>query len=151
MDKISIVDFGKSKPLLLKEGLGVVSVIKVFNKKELKSRRKYLRNNMTPAETILWSRLKNRQLGGLKFRRQESIKTYIVDFYCPMKKLAIELDGDVHGYKDRINSDLKRQKEIEELGIKIIRFTNNDVKDNLYGVLQEILIMAGIMDEQPPL
>ena len=101
---------------------------------------------MTAAEIILWSRLKNRQLGGLKFRRQESIKKYIVDFYCPMKKLAIELDGDVHGFKDRIVSDSKRQKEIEELGIRVLRFTNKDVKANLYTVLQRILNVAGIMD-----
>lgn len=99
---------------------------------------------MTKAEIVLWSRLKNSQLGGLKFRRQASIANYIVDFYCPLKKLAIELDGDVHGYASRIDSDLKRQADIESLGIKVLRFTNADIMQSIDGVLQKILGVAGV-------
>ncbi|MCL4509956.1 MAG: endonuclease domain-containing protein [Bacteroidetes bacterium] len=123
----------------------------IFNRKNLKHRRKFLRNNMTSAEILLWSRLKNSQLGGLKFRRQESINEYIVDFYCPARKLTIEIDGDVHGYDSRISADLKRQKEIEEIGIKVIRYTNSDVKENLDGVLQNILQEAISDSNEPPL
>ena len=116
----------------------------VFNKTELKAKRSYLRRNMTKAEIVLWSRLKNSQLGGLKFRRQASIANYIVDFYCPSKKLVIEVDGDVHRYRSRIESDFKRQGDIESLGIRVLRFTNREVKQSISGVLQNILSVAGV-------
>lgn len=106
---------------------------------------------MTPSEVILCSHLKNSQLGDLKFRRQESIASYVVDFYCPAKKLAVEIDGDVHGFDPRIRKDLKRQNEIEGLGIKVIRFTNSDVKEDLEAVLNAILRGAGEDVEEPPL
>ena len=121
---------------------------KIFNRKEVKARRRYLSNNMTTAEIILWSKLKNGQLGGLKFRRQASIKSYIVDFYCPSKRLAVELDGDVHGYAARIASDRRRQEEIQKLGVRVLRFANSEVKENLEGVLMEILRVAN--DDQCP-
>ncbi len=116
----------------------------IFNKIELKSRRSYLRKNMTKAEIVLWSRLKNSQLGGLKFRRQASIANYIVDFYCPSRKLAVELDGDVHGHPSRVDSDLKRQADIESLGVAVVRFTNSEVMQNTESVLQKILDEAGV-------
>ncbi len=94
---------------------------------------------MTKAEIVLWSKLKGKQLNGLKFRRQCSINNYIVDFYCPELKLAIEIDGDVHAYNSRIVYDKKRQKEIEALGIKVLRYTNNDVIQNIEGVLYDII------------
>lgn len=106
---------------------------------------------MTSAEVILWSRLKNSQLGGMKFRRQESVNQYIIDFYCPSRKLAVEVDGDVHGYGTRIFSDMKRQKEIERLGIKVLRYTNTDVKENLDHVLQDISQEAAEALSEPPL
>ena len=106
---------------------------------------------MTPTEILSWSRLKNSQLGGLKFRRQESINDYVVDFYCPSKKLAFEVDGDVHGYDSRISADRKRQKEIEDLGIRVIRYTDTDVRENLDAVLQNILQEVGGASTEPPL
>jgi len=111
----------------------------IFNKKEFVKKRQYLRKNMTKAEIILWSKLKGKQLNGLKFRRQYGIKNYIVDFYCPELRLAIEIDGGVHCYDSRITYDEQRQKEIEELGIKVLRYTNNDVVKNLEGVLNDIV------------
>ncbi len=95
---------------------------------------------MTKAEIALWSKLKGKQLNGLKFRRQCSINNYIVDFYCPELKLAIEIDGDVHYYDSRVAYDKKRQSEIEALGIRVLRYTNIDVARNLDGVLNDIVI-----------
>jgi len=94
---------------------------------------------MTKAEIVLWSKLKGKQLNSLKFRRQCSINNYIVDFYCPELKLAIEIDGDVHAYNSRIIYDKQRQKEIEALGIKVLRYTNTDVVKNIEGVLYDIV------------
>lgn len=106
-------------------------IYNLFNKKE---QRKGLRNNATPQEIIMWSRLKGNQLGH-KFRRQHGIGKYIVDFYCPEKKLIIELDGSQHidsGY------DKMRSEYLESLGCKIIRFWDNEVNTNIDGVLMKI-------------
>ena len=111
---------------------------KLFNRKEAKKKRKYLRNNMTKAEIFLWSKLKRKQLSGYKFRRQYSINNYVVDFFCPEIKLAIELDGAVHGYESNIRKDKKRQNEIEALGIKVLRFSNCDIFENMDEVLNNI-------------
>ncbi len=111
----------------------------VFNKKKYVKKRRYLRRNMTKAEVFLWSKLKGKQLNGLKFRRQYGINNYVVDFYCPELELAIEIDGDVHYYDSRTVFDEKRQKDIEALGIKVLRYTNNDVIKNIEGVLSDII------------
>jgi very-short-patch-repair endonuclease len=113
-------------------------IMKTFNRRSLKDKRKNLRNNSTQAETFLWGYLKNSQFEGRKFRRQTSIKNYIVDFYCPQEKLVIELDGDFHFDEKAIKDDEKRTKEIEADGIKVIRFENQEVLLNLDKVLKEI-------------
>lgn len=112
--------------------------MRTFNKKNLKDKRKSLRNNPTQAEAFLWGYLKNSQLEGRKFRRQSSIKNYIVDFYCAEEKLVIELDGDFHFDEKAMKEDKKRTKKIEEEGIKVIRFENQEVLLNLDKVLIEI-------------
>ncbi len=100
--------------------------------------RKKLRKSATVHEIILWSRLRRNQLG-CKFRRQHSIGKYIVDFYCPEKKLIIEIDGGQHDEKNiRIYDDV-RTKYIESLGFKILRFWNNEINNNLVGVVDEII------------
>ena len=109
------------------------------NKKELKGLRQNLRNNMPPAEKILWSKLKGKQLDRYKFRRQHSIDEFILDFYCPQAGLAIEIDGDSHYEADKPRYDAERSRKIESHGIKIIRFTNNEVYDSLDGVVDQIL------------
>jgi very-short-patch-repair endonuclease len=111
----------------------------IFNKKEYEKKRRYLRKNMTKAEIFLWSKLKGKQLNGLKFRRQCGINNYVVDFYCPELKLAIEIDGGVHYYDSRAIFDKQRQRDIEDLGIKVLRYTNNDVIKNIEGVLNNII------------
>ena len=96
-----------------------------------------LRHSMTPPEAKLWSRLRNRQLGGFKFRRQYPIGDYVVDFCCPESGLTIELDGDSHAMQQEY--DKKRTEGIAAQGYREMRFPNRDVVQNLDGVLQMIL------------
>jgi len=110
----------------------------VFNKSSVKGRRKQLRRTMPEAEVILWSQLKNGQISRIKFRRQYSVGKYVIDFYCAKKKLAIEIDGDSHYVFNARERDEERQKWIEQFGIRFLRFTNDDVRKNLYGVLDAI-------------
>lgn len=112
--------------------------MKLFNKTILKEKRQALRNNATLSEKILWSKLKKGNPFNLKFRRQYSIGNYIVDFYCPELKLAIEIDGDSHFQEGADKKDFTRTNFLEREGINLIRFTNNDVKKNLQQVLEEI-------------
>ncbi len=111
---------------------------RIFNRKRLKSFRKELRNNLTPAEAILWSALKNKQLEGRKFRRQHSIGKYVTDFYCPSEKLAVELDGAGHFTLAGSEYDEKRDDFIRGLGIKILRYENEEIYHHFEGVLEDI-------------
>jgi very-short-patch-repair endonuclease len=97
-------------------------------------RRKDLRKNMTEAETILWSQLKGHQFG-VKFRRQYGIGFYILDFYCPELKLAIEVDGNIHQTPEQASIDIERQECLEKIGLKFLRFTNTQIKSELNKVL----------------
>jgi len=97
-----------------------------------------LRKESTPAEQFLWKRLRNRKLNGAKFRRQHPMKQFILDFYCADKKLAIELDGNVHNSSEAKEYDENRSYELEALDIKIIRFTNDQVFFELEYVLDQI-------------
>jgi len=112
--------------------------MKIFNRKNLKPKRKKLRNNLTFAEVLLWKELKHRKLDGKKFRRQESVGSYIVDFYCPDEKLVIELDGETHFTDEGIIYDVKRTKYLKSIGLRVLRFENNEVLGNIIGVLGEI-------------
>ena len=105
--------------------------------KYLHNTRKDLRNNITPEEQILWFKLKGKALG-FKFRRRHSIGNFITDFYCFEKRLAIELDGSQH--LDNIEHDQERTNYLKNLGIKMLRFWNGDIKNNLDGVLMLSLI-----------
>jgi very-short-patch-repair endonuclease len=128
-----------SSPLMkggIKRGVGMPSA---FNKLQSKAKRKYLRKNLTESEKLLWKKLRNRQLNGLRFRRQYGVLNYVVDFYCPEYKLALEIIGDVHGYSARKRFDLGRAKDLQALGIKILSFTNLQVQDEIDGVLDHIL------------
>jgi len=109
----------------------------VHNLSIQKRRRKYLRNNSTKAEEFFWQYIKDSQLG-YKFRRQHSIKNYIVDFYCPKLKLIVELDGEVHDYILQSNKDYLREEKLKKLGFKVIRYKNEDIKLNTDGVLKNL-------------
>ena len=98
-----------------------------------------LRTNQTSAEKILWYNLRNRRLEGLKFKRQQCLENFIVDFYCDELKLIIELDGDVHGYKSNSKKDAKRQDFLERKGFHIIRYTNHEIYHQLPSVLEDII------------
>ena len=109
-----------------------------------------LRKCQTDAEEFLWARLRKRQLNGKKFLRQFAILYgsslgsalfYIVDFYCHECKLAIEVDGKIH--ESQKEYDLKRDKEINDLGIKVLRFKNEEVFGDLEGVLEKIRSCLG--------
>jgi very-short-patch-repair endonuclease len=97
---------------------------------------------MTRAEKVLWEDLRKRQIIGHKFRRQYSIRGFVLDFYCPRLKLAIEVDGGVHGAKGRRIYDKDRQKLLECLGVKFMRFSNNDVfgsKDRIVRMISKVI------------
>lgn len=111
----------------------------LYNRPVLKSRRKELRNNSTSAERMLWSMLQHSNLGGYKFRRQHSVGAYILDFYCPSERLCVELDGDSHFTDDAIEYDRERTAHLNALNIKVLRFLNTDVYDNLNVVCERIL------------
>ncbi|MEZ5357913.1 MAG: endonuclease domain-containing protein [Candidatus Zixiibacteriota bacterium] len=112
---------------------------KLYNINHLKKRRKALRNNATSAEQCLWHKLKSKQLFDLRFRRQYSIGKYVLDFYLPSHRLAIEIDGPTHISAHQKNKDRIRMAFLKSCGIHILRFTNNEVYDNIDGVLQIII------------
>jgi len=98
---------------------------------------KFLRDNQTPTEIILWNYLNKNQLG-VKFRRQHPLYTYIADFYCHKLKLVIELDGEYHNTEEQISLDDARTKDIEHFGISVIRFTNKDIINDIDSVIEKI-------------
>jgi very-short-patch-repair endonuclease len=109
-----------------------------FNTIEGKQIRRSLRHNLPKAEAVLWTHLSRRQMLGYKFRRQYGVDRYILDFYCPELKLAIEVDGESHFTETVRAYDRKRQAHIESFGIRFLRMKNADVLTNLHGVLDMI-------------
>ena len=103
---------------------------------KLKPLARQMRTEPTLAEKQLWQRLKNKQLLGFKFRRQQVIDRFIVDFYCHEVKLVIEVDGEIHNYTQV--EDAIRQEFLESLGLRIVRFKNEDVLLRIEGVLEKI-------------
>jgi very-short-patch-repair endonuclease len=99
-------------------------------------RARELRKNMTSTEKTLWQKLRKNQVKGLRFRRQHPIDIYIADFYCHKAKLVIEIDGKIHNQQKE--EDDSRTEEINKFGIKVIRFTNEDVLKDIDKVLNNI-------------
>jgi len=91
---------------------------------------------MTRAEQLLWERLRNRQLGGLKFRRQHPLGPFITDFYCAEKRLVVEIDGDIHDLQKE--QDEQRTRQFEEFGYRVIRFRNEEIEANISLVVKKI-------------
>ena len=108
---------------------------RIHNNKNLLRRRRYLRNNPTKEEVLLWEKLKGNNTGA-KFRRQHSVGGYILDCYCPQKKLAIELDGQQH--LENKDYDEAREFFFEGYGIKTIRFMNSEINNNIEKVISII-------------
>ena len=97
-----------------------------------------LRLNMTKAELFLWQHLKKNQLLGLRFKAQHPISQFIVDFYCHKAKLVVEIDGEIHNSPESLEYDKNRTYELEKFGLKVIRFTNFQVLNEIYYVLEKI-------------
>ena len=102
------------------------------------SKAQFLRRNETKAEKLLWEKLRNNQLEGLKFRRQHPVNIYIADFYCHKFKLMIELDGDYHNQEEQKQKDEVRTEVLRLNGLKIIRFKNEEVEQDINQVLTTI-------------
>ena len=100
--------------------------MKPYNK-NLKQASRDLRNNMTDAEKLLWSRLRNKQMLGLQFYRQKPILNHIVDFYCPTANLVIECDSSQHFTEEGLEADRIGNEALGELGLKVLRFDNGQV------------------------
>lgn len=94
---------------------------------------------MTHPEQLLWTQLRGKRLDNLKFRRQHGIGPYIVDFYCPVKNLVIEIDGETHVGSKAFAHDIDRQAYLENLNLKVVRFTNKDIVKKMNDVLECIL------------
>ena len=105
-------------------------------KPDILEKAKALRKNMTEAENILWEKLKNKQVLNLRFRRQHPIDIFIADFYCHSARLVIELDGEIH-YKQK-EYDKGRTAEMERFDIKVIRFKNSEIENNIDHVIKSI-------------
>ena len=101
-----------------------------------------LRNNLTPAEQTIWLRLKE-EFPQYKFRRQHPISIYIADFYCHKLKLVIEIDGSIHDAEEAKLKDAQRQKDLENLGLTVIRFTNEQIKNDAENVIERISSLIG--------
>jgi cyclase len=111
-------------------------------------RAKELRNQETMAEKLLWRELSNKQLG-VKFRRQHPIYQYIVDFYCHELKMVIEVDGLIHLEDDIIEKDKLREQQLHSLDLIVIRFTNDEIFQNLKDVIERLRLV--IMERRKPL
>ncbi|MBL4560799.1 MAG: endonuclease domain-containing protein [Labilibaculum sp.] len=105
---------------------------------EIHRRAKELRKNMTESEILLWAEIRNRKINGLKFRRQHPIDIFIADFYCHEIKLVIELDGNIHDSEENKEYDEGRTAELRYLGVKVMRFTNEEVMTSIHNVLTKI-------------
>ena len=114
-----------------------------FNRSPQKLTRRALRNDLPKAEALLWAQLRCKQVAGVRFHRQSNIGSYIVDFYCPPVRLAIEVDGDSHSQPGAELADRRRQRFIEGLGIRVMRVSNTAVYENLDAVVEGIAAVVG--------
>jgi very-short-patch-repair endonuclease len=122
---------------------------KLYNKTSEKDKRQSLRNNMPPAEQLIWARLKGKQVENCKFRRQYSVGAFVIDFYTVELKLAIEIDGDSHFADGAEVADRERQSFIESSGIRFLRFTNRQVYEELDAVIEAISQMICTLRKLP--
>ena len=114
---------------------------------EILERARILRKNTTCSENILWQRIRKKRLSGKIFRRQHPISQFIADFYCHEAKLVIEIDGSIHDNQENKENDENRTFELEKLGLKVIRFKNEEIESNINKVLE---ILAKEIKERTP-
>ena len=125
---------------------------KILYKSYLKPLARQLRSNMTDSELLLWSRIRRRQILDIQFYRQRSIGNYIIDFFAPRVRLVIELDGGQHFDEEYIKKDQIRDAYLKNLGLRVLRFDNDQVMRSLEEVLEEIYrtIQAQEIPPNPP-
>jgi very-short-patch-repair endonuclease len=122
---------------------------RLYNRLEQRERRRKLRNNATPDESVLWTHLRKRKLDGLRFVRQFGIGPFIVDFYCPEKCLSIELDGAGHFTPEGRRKDLRRTAYLESVGIHELRFENQELARDIPLALEVIRKFAHALPSWP--
>jgi very-short-patch-repair endonuclease len=113
-------------------------IVRFFNDRHSKGRRKELRSSLTAAEASLWRLLQRSQLRGRKFRRQQGIGPYIVDFYCPEERLVVELEGSAHDSERAAARDDVRERFLSNAGLSVLRVENRNILENPDGVLELI-------------
>ncbi len=106
--------------------------------RKLKPLARNLRTNMTDAEQLIWSKIRRKQINDIQFYRQKNIGHYIVDFYCPKGKLVVEIDGGQHYETEGMKKDQERDQYLQEIGLSVLRFSDNDVLKNIDGVIETI-------------
>lgn len=114
--------------------------LKVFSRR--------LRSNQTLGETLLWMQLQKRQMMDYQFNRQKPLGNYIVDFYCKKLQMVIEIDGGSHHFEDVMVNDVERQRILEDMGIRFIRFSEMDVRKRMEEVLLKIEMFIGNLEEE---
>ena len=113
--------------------------MKIYYNTKLKQLARYLRNNSTLSEVLFWNEVKGGQILGYQFLRQKLIDNYIVDFYCPRLKLAIEIDGESHGYRKAMLRDERKERFLSETGIELIRYDDHDVKSDIGAIMDHLI------------
>jgi very-short-patch-repair endonuclease len=116
--------------------------------RRMQDRARVLRREMTPAEKALWASLRGDALDGLSFRRQHPIRGFILDFYCPARKLAVEVDGAVHDAQ--AEHDAERTAALALLGIRVLRFRNDEVLSTITEVVERIRWEAKVAGGEEP-
>ncbi|MBL7994232.1 DUF559 domain-containing protein [bacterium] len=111
---------------------------KIFNQNTQKDKRRSLRKRSTRAEQLLWQNFRNRGIEGFKFRRQFSVGPFVLDFYCPELKLAIEVDGYSHDSEGAKKYDTERQKIIEVYRVRFLRIRDEEVHEDIENTLKKI-------------
>lgn len=114
------------------------TVTRIYNRHFDKEKRQYLRNNSPKAEALLWQKIRRRQVANIKFRRQYGIERFVLDFYSPHLNLAIEIDGPTHIGREVKKYDQCRQSFVESLGIRFLRFTNEEIYEDINSVVGTI-------------
>ena len=122
--------------------------MKSYNK-NLKQASRDLRNNMTEAEKLLWSKLRNKQILGVQFYRQKPLLNFIVDFYCPSANLVIECDGGQHYTEDGLEADRVRDEALVQLGLKVLQFDNLQILNEIDAVVEKVFeVMRQNLDDE---
>ncbi|MGA9364243.1 MAG: endonuclease domain-containing protein [Bacteroidota bacterium] len=125
---------------------------RIYNKSSETDKRRMLRRSMSKAEVLLWTHLSRKQMLGYKFRRQHGVDQFVIDFYCPKLRLAVEIDGPSHAEQEAVEYDKMRQSYIEALGIRFLRFQNDEIYEDMQSVLESVAskIKSLTTPESPP-